>query len=61
MRRAVLTKQEIARGLPPVTIQAATVVNKDAHRTGYFTFGGVQSRTKPLIASCTAPTGVLEL
>lgn len=35
IKRPVLTKQEIAKGLPPVAIQAAPVVNKDAQSTGY--------------------------
>ena len=60
IKRPVLTKQEIAKGLPPVTIQVALVVNKDAQSTGYLTAGGVQSRTKPLTACLTAPAGEVE-
>ena len=60
IRRPVLIKQEIAKGLPPVTIQAAPVVNNEAQSTGYLIVGGVQSSTNPLTASLTAPAGEVE-
>lgn len=41
-------------------MQAAPVVNKDAQSAGYLIVGGVQSITKPLTASLTAPAGEVE-
>ena len=60
INRPVLTKHEIAKGLTPVTIQAVSVLNKDAYKIGYFILFGVQSITKPLIAYLTAPAAEVE-
>ena len=48
------------KGLPLVAIQAAPLVNKDAHKIGYLTIGGVQSSTTPLTAFLIAPAGEVE-